>query len=146
MEKSSPIEGECSRFWGEVRHLYGAIIILGWPLNTLSNQPSNLDIGQTAPFSVMSGFHLPESLHSMITYIFLFLLDMYHFFLHFFTFPNSQKSCFWLQIFTGRQSPLPANKLADHKFSKINESSLTTCRRAERLAPLLCLPLCNHWR
>ena len=52
----------------------------------------------------------------------------------------------WLQIFTSRQPAFPANKLTDHQHTKAHGSILTTCRRAERLAPLLCLPLCNHWR
>ena len=51
-------------FWGEVRHLYGAIIILGWPLNTLSNQPSNLDRSLFRNARISPPW---KSFHSMIT-------------------------------------------------------------------------------
>ena len=113
-----------------------------------SRRWSNCSLFNNARISKAPGHTSPPWTESLsiawLLTLFVFLLEMYHF--SCFTFPNSQNSCYWLQIFTCRQPPFPANKLAYHQYTKTHDSALTTCRRAERLAPLLCLPLCNHWR
>ena len=90
--------------------------------------------------------HLPNSLS--IAWLLIYSLYFYLKCTIFLYIPKVTKIslCLWLQIFTSRQPAFPANKLTDHQHTKAHGSILTTCRRAERLAPLLCLPLCNHWR